>query len=44
MPEDVAAAADSLPDPADQIPEFLPGEEELEALLAETSGMDEDGR
>ena len=39
-----AAAADSLPDPADQIPEFLPGEEELEALLAETSGMDEDGR
>ena len=43
-PEDVAAAADSLPDPADQIPEFLPGEEELEALLAETSGMDEDGR
>ena len=42
--EDVAAAADSLPDPADQIPEFLPGEEELEALLAETSGMDEDGR
>ena len=43
-PEDVAAAADSLPDPADRIPEFLPGEEELEALLAETSGMDEDGR
>ena len=43
-PEAVAAAADSLPDPADQIPEFLPGEEELEALLAETSGMDEDGR
>ena len=42
--EDVAAAADSLPDPADRIPEFLPGEEELEALLAETSGMDEDGR
>ena len=43
-PEDVAAAADSLPEPADQIPEFLPGEEELEALLAETSGMDEEGR
>ena len=36
------AAADELPEPSAQTPAFLPGEEELEALLEATADMDDE--
>ena len=39
---DVAANADSLPEPGAQTPAFLPGEEELEQLLEATADMDDE--
>ena len=36
------AEADALPEPADDTPSFLPGEEELEALLEATADMDDE--
>ena len=39
---DVAADADTLPEPGAQTPAFLPGEEELEQLLEATADMDDE--
>ena len=39
---DVAANADSLPEPGAQTPAFLPGEEELEELLEATADLDDE--
>ena len=39
---DVAADADNLPEPGEQTPAFLPGEEELEQLLEATADMDDE--
>ena len=39
---DVAANADSLPEPGAETPAFLPGEEELEQLLEATADMDDE--
>ncbi len=39
--QDLGSSADAL-DPADDTPAFLPGEEELERLLADTADEDED--
>ena len=39
---DVAANADSLPEPDSQTPAFLPGEEELERLLEDTADLDDE--
>ena len=36
------ADADSLPEPGEDTPAFLPGEEELEALLESTADMDDE--
>ena len=38
----VAEAADELPEPSEETPAFLPGEEELEALLEATADMDDE--
>ena len=38
----VAEAADELPEPSEEAPAFLPGEEELEALLEATADMDDE--
>ena len=38
----VAEAADELPEPSEETPTFLPGEEELEALLEATADMDDE--
>lgn len=34
--------ADALPEPGEDTPAFLPGEEELEALLESTADMDDE--
>ena len=39
---DVAANADSLPEPGAETPAFLPGEEELEQLLEATADLDDE--
>ena len=39
---DVAANADNLPEPGEQTPAFLPGEEELEQLLEATADLDDE--
>ena len=39
---DVAADADNLPEPGEQTPAFLPGEEELEQLLEATADLDDE--
>ena len=39
---DVAADADDLPEPGEQTPAFLPGEEELEQLLEATADLDDE--
>ena len=36
------ADADALPEPGEDTPAFLPGEEELEALLESTADMDDE--
>ena len=38
----VAEDADELPEPSEETPAFLPGEEELEALLEATADMDDE--
>ena len=38
----VAEAADELPEPSEETPAFLLGEEELEALLEATADMDDE--
>ena len=38
------ATADELPEPGEETPTFLPGEEELEELLARTADLDDEER